>query len=232
MECADAEVLGGYKNVVKSSRISKQTFDLFADGPCKGVPSRFSVVALVLVTGKDSSLDGLTFRSAYLRQFMPQLSHRAFAEICLGAFHQVSDSRVRHAPQTSVAEDSMIDASSSGKPTRWPLFASDMLLYRSLGGFEGWPWRRMRRFSSPSFELWRMLGPQQGGLDGRTSSNAHSIGPLQAFAACRPHLELPEARPRTRICLPRKHTSPLYSTLCQYNESRSSSTINNHCRTK
>lgn len=38
-------------------------------------------------------------RSAYLRQLMPQLSQSTFVASPFGAFHHVSDSRVRQAPQ-------------------------------------------------------------------------------------------------------------------------------------
>ena len=81
------------------------------DGPAIGVPSLFS---LTLEVGKDSSRTGLTFRSAYLRQFVPQISHRIFVGKPLGAFHHVFESRVRHAPQLGVLEGwAMMDELSS-----------------------------------------------------------------------------------------------------------------------
>ena len=91
------------------------TLARFVDGPAKGVPSLFS---LTLGIGTDSSRTGLTFRSAYLRQLVPQVSHRMFVDNPLGAFHQVFDSRVRHAPQLGVLEGcAMMDELSSERPT-------------------------------------------------------------------------------------------------------------------
>ena len=87
------------------------TLARFVDGPAKGVPSLFS---LTLEVGRDSSRTGLTFRSAYLRQFVPQVSHKIFVGKPLGAFHHIFDSRVRHAPQLGVLEGcAMIDELSS-----------------------------------------------------------------------------------------------------------------------
>lgn len=60
------------------------------------MPSRFSAgFAFDIV----SSRNGRTFRSAYFRQLIPQLSQRTLVAKPLGAFHHISDSRVRQAPQ-------------------------------------------------------------------------------------------------------------------------------------
>ena len=92
------------------------TLARFVEGPLNGVPSLFS---LVFVVGSDSSLTGLTFKSAYFLQVVPHTSHRMFVGSPFGAFHQVLDSRVRHAPQLGVLDGcAMIDESSSRCPTR------------------------------------------------------------------------------------------------------------------
>ena len=121
------------------------------DGPAKGVPSLFS---LTLLVGRDSSRTGLTFRSAYLRQFVPQMSHRIFVGKPLGAFHQIFDSRVRHAPQLGVLDGcAIMDELSSERPTRWPSFASSRVLYCRLTGLTGAPFSLRRLCSSPSCSL-------------------------------------------------------------------------------
>ena len=90
--------------ILKENRqeiIGSLTLARLVDGPAIGVPSLFS---LTLEVGKDSSRTGLTFKSAYLRQFLPHISHRIFVGKPLGAFHHVTESRVRHAPQLGVLE--------------------------------------------------------------------------------------------------------------------------------
>lgn len=133
---------------------SQLAFTRLAEGPAKGVPSLFST-DFPLLDGNDSSRRGLTFKSAYFLQFVPQLSHRIFVGSPLGAFHQVLDSRVRQAPQLPDLEDWLtIDPSSSDRPTRWPPLASTIFTYWRLTGFGRESIiSRIRRFSSPSLEL-------------------------------------------------------------------------------
>ena len=104
---------GTRKCLYSSAGVKGKLFTLarLVDGPAIGVPSLFF---LTLEIGRDLSRTGLTFKSTYLRHFVPQMSHSIFVGKPLGAFHHVSESRVRHAPQLRVFEGwAMMDDLSS-----------------------------------------------------------------------------------------------------------------------
>lgn len=137
----------------QSHNIASLTLGRFVEGPARGVPSLFS---RILAVGTDSSRSGRTLRSAYFRQFVPQVSQRMLVGRPFGAFHHVLDSRVRQAPQLGVFEGcAIIDASSSEWPTCCPLLASAKDLYCALMGAGGGPAFFSLRVSSPSFVLWK-----------------------------------------------------------------------------
>ena len=120
----------------------KRTLCLLETGADKGVPSRLSAG---LFFDMVSSRNGRTFKSAYLRQLIPQLSHSTPVASPFGAFHHWSDSRVRQAPQllSCLVSSATIDPSSSE-------------VSRGTGGATGFPAARnalIRSFSSPSFAL-------------------------------------------------------------------------------
>lgn len=132
------------------------TLERFTDGPVKGVPSRLSDAraAAAFDVGTDSSRTLLTFKSAYFRQFLPQVSQRKLVANPFGAFHHAFESRTRHAPQLGAFEGrTMIEVSSSLGPTIWPLFASSPDLNSAYSGSGGAPPVRRRSCSSPSLEL-------------------------------------------------------------------------------
>lgn len=113
----------------QKTRKKSITFARLDDGPDNGVPSRFSL-ALDLAEGSESSRDCRTrLRSAYLRQFVPQVSQRMLVDNPFGAFHQVGESRVLQAPQVGVLEagSATMELSSSDSPTCCPLEASSSL---------------------------------------------------------------------------------------------------------
>ena len=103
---------------VKSSRTSP-TLTRLGMEPLMGVPSRESSRAFLLVDEIDSSRTGLTFRSAYLRQFGPHLSQRMFVLKPFGAFHHTLESRVLQAPQVGLIL--------AGRRSMDPLSSSSMI---------------------------------------------------------------------------------------------------------
>jgi hypothetical protein len=106
------------KNQSSERRSTKDhTLSRFAFGALNGVPSRFS--ALFFPGGKISSRIGRTFKSAYFLQFVPQVSQRRLVARPLGARHQLSDSRVRQAPQLvfALVGPRMVEPSSSDMGT-------------------------------------------------------------------------------------------------------------------
>ena len=106
--------LSKIKNQSSEKRSTKDhTLSRFAFGALNGVPSRFS--ALFFPGWKISSRRGRTFKSAYFLQFVPQVSQRRSVARPLGARHQVSDSRVRQAPQLvfALVGPRMVEPSSS-----------------------------------------------------------------------------------------------------------------------
>lgn len=128
----------------KNSRKCSLTRGRFAVVWASGVPSRFSALDFGFAT-EGSSRSGRMLRSAYLRQLMPQLSQRTFVASPFGAFHHVSDSRVRHAPQLFVLVSS---------PTTEPS-SSDMSATATRSG-SVLPEARaalILSFSSPNFAL-------------------------------------------------------------------------------
>lgn len=109
MQCTEFAVLQGVAKFERqtsgspriSERVSRKkkserTLARFEGGAVNGVPSRFSVT---LCFATVSSLSGRMFRSAYFLQLMPQLSQSMLVARPFGAFHHVSDSLVRQAPQ-------------------------------------------------------------------------------------------------------------------------------------
>lgn len=132
---------------------SQLTLGRFAEGPERGVPSLLSLT-FALAEGSDSSRTGLTFKSAYFLQLVPQFSQRTFVGRPLGAFHQNLLSLVLQAPQLGVLDGwATIEPSSSESPTCWPSLASASFLYCLLTGFGGTPIFFMRSFSSPNRAL-------------------------------------------------------------------------------
>lgn len=97
---------------VSRKKKSELTLARFEGGAVNGVPSRFSVT---LCFATVSSLSGRMFRSAYFLQLMPQLSQSMLVARPFGAFHHVSDSLVRQAPQLiwDFVNSVMIEPSSS-----------------------------------------------------------------------------------------------------------------------
>ena len=164
------------------------TLGRFELGAARGVPSRFSAgFAFDIV----SSRNGRTLRSAYFRQLMPQLSHSTFVAKPLGAFHHVSDSRVRQAPQLLSLRVSSVTMDPS---------SSEL----SGGGGEGagFPASRaafIRAFCSPSFALSRCASitqktPRTEKL--RTSSSDRRSGQLRTCSVYRLRLVLVVTRRR------------------------------------
>ena len=118
-----------------------------------GVPSRLSPALLAFAPA--SSRTGRTLRSAYLRQLSPHESHRSAVARPFGAFHHVSDSRVRHAPQLGCprrpSSTTTEPSSSSGVASRAAAAAAAALALSPF--FPAARSARMRTFSSPSLEL-------------------------------------------------------------------------------
>jgi len=101
-DCTEVEVWGRVKFTVHSYvNNDVRTLGRLVDGPASGVPS---LLSRVFDEGRDSSRTGRTLRSAYLRQLSPHASHKMPVASPFGAFHQVCDSRVRHAAQLGVFE--------------------------------------------------------------------------------------------------------------------------------
>lgn len=104
---------------MSESKDRSVTRALFVEGPTSGVPSLLSNLDFPDVTA--SSRTGRTTRSAYFLHPVPQLSHIISLDRPLGAFHHVVDSRVLHAAQVGGLEGcSMVEPSSSERPTLWP----------------------------------------------------------------------------------------------------------------
>lgn len=128
--------------------------------PFTGVPSRLSPV---FAFDNGSSRIGRTVRSAYFRQLRPQLSQRMLVGSPFGAFHQTSDSRVRHAPQLLwpfLSSVTMEPSSSSGVGSR-----------TEASCFSSTPFARAARiriFSSFSLELRTAVSTPDRVHDGRS----------------------------------------------------------------
>lgn len=182
-----------HKKIKEKREKKKLTLARFVDGPANGVPSLFS---LVFVVGTDSSRTGLTFRSAYFLQFVPQTSHKMLVGRPLGAFHHVLDSRVLQAPQLGVLDGcAMMEESSSEWPTCWPSLASSCVRYRRRTGLLGGPAALRIRFCWPR----QLLGKGEWDLSlgkgvvgemkvRNTFSSGRSNGQSRAWSSSRLHL--------------------------------------------
>ena len=143
----ETEVWKHYITIMPSLlQVLALTLGRFEVGAASGVPSRFSDGLFLTMT---SSRYGLTFKSAYFLQLIPQLSQRTFVASAraLGAFHHTSDSLVRQAPQLLSVRGSSV--------TMEPSSSESAAAARSGSGFPAARAAFMRAFCSPSFALER-----------------------------------------------------------------------------